>query len=83
LKGDKSPMSIQTVVQELRDERVRIDKALAVLESPEPRRAAAPVRTPSTGKRTFTMSAEAKQKIAVAQKKRWASIKKGMTSKAA
>lgn len=76
-------MSIQIAVNELLQERTRIDKALAALEVKKPGPAPARPASSPSGKRTFTMSAEAKAKIAKAQKDRWAKIKKSMTGKTA
>jgi hypothetical protein len=79
----KDNMNIQDVLAQLRDEVIRIERAIAALVglgSPSPRRgrppkASQPVRATKPKRRT--MSASARAKIAAAQRARWAKQKGG------
>jgi hypothetical protein len=67
-------MDTQSVVMQLRQELSRIDAAIAALEqlaTPQARRGR-PAKSTSTGAPRRTMSAEAREKIAAAQRRRWA-----------
>jgi hypothetical protein len=65
-------MDITAILDELREQREQLERAIAALESTNGRPKRAYNRKP--GKRS--MSAEARAKIAAAAKKRWAAAKK-------
>ena len=70
-------MNIEEIIAELRQERIRIDAALSALQADERtgRKAFgwASGKAPRRGPRR--MSAEARARIAAAQRKRWAKVK--------
>ena len=67
-------MDTEQVIEELKAERQRLDRAIDVLEGGSARSA----RTGRHGARR--MSAEARRRISEAQKKRWASRKQGLSA---
>jgi hypothetical protein len=81
-------MNVNDIVQQLRDERAKLDAAIQALEgmhgspSPMKRRGRPPGSAnksagTSSPKKRRTMSAAARKLISLAQKKRWAAQKKG------
>jgi hypothetical protein len=67
-------MDITAILNELREQRDQLERAIVALESINGTSARAYSRKSKSGKRT--MSAEARAKIAAAAKKRWAAAKK-------
>src|SRR5664280_2573264 len=70
-------MDIQSLVNQLLNERTRIDQAISALEgltSPAPRRGRPPKSTSTGGKRR-RMSPAARKRISEAMKQRWAKWK--------
>jgi hypothetical protein len=66
-------MNVEEIIQSLKEERNRIDAAIAALGGSG---SSSHARTSTNGTRKRrTMSAEAKARISAAQKKRWAKIK--------
>jgi hypothetical protein len=72
-------LDTERIIGLLKDERERIDRAIAVLEGGRsPKKAsAASVISGASQPRKRRMSAEARRRISEAQKKRWAKQKKG------
>ena len=69
-----SSMNVQAIVSELRAERDRIQHAIDALERTAHTTTAGKRRGPKSGRR---MSADARRRIGLAMKKRWAERKKG------
>jgi hypothetical protein len=70
-------LDIESILQELRDERDRIESALTVLEEPGGRGRMSVGRKPDKGRRgRRRLSAAAKKRISEAAKARWAKAKK-------
>ena len=70
-------MNIEEIIESLKRERNRIDAAITALGSSSSRGG----RAFSSGRGRRKMSAEAKAKIAAAQKARWARVKAGQKKK--
>ncbi len=66
-------MDTQKILTQLRSERERIDKAIQALESLN---GASAGRGSTRGRGRRRLSAEARRRISLAQKKRWAAQKK-------
>ena len=69
-------MTLDTILDQLKSERGRLDHAIAVLEGSAPRRRGRPIRMAPTGPPRRKMSAEARRKISEAKRKWWAAQKK-------
>ena len=74
-------MNLDQVIAELREERLRIDRALQALEGLKGTTSKGITSKKNkgpkvTGRKRRTMSKEARAKISAAQKKRWAAHKK-------
>jgi hypothetical protein len=73
-------LDTERIIGLLKDERERIDRAIAALEggrSPKRTAAASVTSGGSQPRKRRHMSAEARRRISEAQKKRWAKQKKG------
>ena len=66
----ENPLNTEQIIQYLKDERNRLDEAIAVLDGPGTKSA-----TEARGGRRH-MSAEARRRISEAQKRRWAKRKR-------
>ena len=69
-------MGIETILAALRDERDRLDKAIAVLQGGGHSSAGRGRKTGRKRRGPRVMSAEARKRISDAQKARWAKVKK-------
>jgi hypothetical protein len=70
-------MNLDTVIKELESELSRIGRALQALKGLRgTTRSGKPSGQPRQQKKTHTMSAAARRKISLAQKARWAKVKK-------
>jgi hypothetical protein len=70
-------MNLDTIVKELEQERSRIDRALQALKDLLGTAGSGKASgQPRQQKKTHTMSAAARRKISLAQKARWAKVKK-------
>jgi len=70
-------MDIQNILNDLRRERERLDKAIAALEGGAPRRRGRPAGSASSKSRPRRhMSAAARKRISEMMKQRWAERKK-------
>ena len=90
---ERKAMDVQRILQELRDQRGRLDTAISALESAGSRITGRRGRPPKASSRVTrrgprTMSAAARAKIAAAQRARWAKrkregVRKAISAKAA
>jgi exonuclease VII small subunit len=67
-------LDIQTIIARLEAKRDRLDSAIAALKGSKPGKAT------SNGRRGRHLSAAAKKRISIAQKKRWAARKRAGAS---
>jgi hypothetical protein len=71
-------MNVSGIIKQLTDERNRIDEAIRLLSNIGSHTSPAARPTNGTRKKRKPLSAEARARIAAAQRKRWAKQKKGV-----
>jgi hypothetical protein len=70
-------LTLKSILDQLKSERERLDRAITILEGSAPRRRGRPVgMVPTASPRRRKLSVEARRKISEAKRKWWATEKK-------